>query len=110
MALTINDDSISGDRTTHTARRVPGPERAWEVSWLPGRLVTRSTAITAMVLADMAASRVPQPGDGLWPHFEVWATVVGLTAPEALARVSQPPGGISAEQDDAAPSDPEAAG
>jgi hypothetical protein len=110
MALTINDDSISGDHTQHTARLVPGPQGAWEVSWLPGRPLNRSAAITAMVLADMAATRAPQPGDGLWPHVEVWATAVGLTAPEALARVSQPPGGISAGHDSATPSDPEAAG
>ena len=102
MALTINDDSISGDHTGHTGRLVPGPQRAWEVSWLPGRLLDRSSAITAMVLADMAASSTPKPGDRLWPHIESWATVIGLTAPDALARASQPRDGISAEHDDAA--------
>jgi hypothetical protein len=110
MPLTITDDSMSGDNTLHTARRIPGNPYIWEVSWLPGRRLTRSMAITAMVLADMAASSDPQPGDRLWPHIVTWATAVDLDAPEALARVSQPPGGITAENDDATPSDPEAAG
>lgn len=35
MALTIWDDSISSDRTTHTVRLTPGGHRLWEVSWLP---------------------------------------------------------------------------
>jgi hypothetical protein len=110
MALNFSDDTITGDHTGHTARRVPDDHLAWEVSWLPGRQLERSGAITAMAIADMAAANDPRPGDRLWPHITTWATVIGLTTPEALDLVSQPPGSISDEHDDAMRPDPEAAG
>jgi hypothetical protein len=110
VTLTIYDDSISSDHTRHTARRAPGHEHAWEVSWLPGRLMDRNSAITAMVLADTAGSGDLQHGHRLWPHLQSWAAELGLTAPDALARTSQPPGTISTEKDAAEPADPEAAG
>jgi hypothetical protein len=103
MPLTITPDAITGDRTRHTARPAPGHRGAWEVSWLPGRLVDRTSAITAMALAEVAGSGPVQPGDRLWPHIESWATVIGLTAPDALARISQPSAGISAERHDPEP-------
>lgn len=89
MNLTITDDAITGQNTTHTARRALGHPHAWHVSWLPGRLLDRDSAITAMVLADIAGSGTRQPGDRLWPHIEGWAAELGLTAPGALALVSQ---------------------
>ena len=109
MTLTINDTTMTSDQTAHTARYVPG-RSGWEVSWLPGRLLGRNTAITAMTIADMA-----DPGDlhtrqRLWPHIESWAGELGLTATDALAQVAQPPGSISAEKDPAALADPEATG
>jgi hypothetical protein len=110
MGLTISDDSITGDHTAHTARRVPGQQYAWEVSWLPERLMDRNAAITAMMLADIASSATDHDQHRLWPHVEGWAGELGLTAPEALARVSEPPGRTSAEKDGAEQSDPEAAG
>jgi hypothetical protein len=110
MSLTIHDASIRSDRTMHTARLVPGHEHAWEVSWLPGRLMDRNTAITAMVIADTAGSGDLHHGHRLWPHLQSWAAELGLTAPDALARACQPPGGISTEKDAAELPDPEAAG
>jgi hypothetical protein len=97
MNLTFTDDTISGDSTRHTARLATGHQHAWEVSWLPGRLLDRNSAITAMVLAEVVGTRVPQAGDRYWPHIEGWAAELGLTAPDALTRISQPAGGISAE-------------
>jgi hypothetical protein len=108
MPLTITGDSMSGDNTSHSARPAPGQPHAWEVSWLPGRLQDRNTAITAMVLAEVAGSRPLQAGDRLWPHIQGWATELGLTAPEALARICQPPGTVSAGHDEAAYHEPEA--
>ena len=108
MALTIDDNLIGGERTRHTARRVPGHPHAWDVSWLPGQLLDRNAAITAMILADVAAASDPRPGDRLWPHIEGWATAIGLTASGALARVAQPPGSPSAEHDGQLPAEPEA--
>ena len=47
MTLTIDDTTMSSDRTAHTARYVPD-RNGWEVSWLPGQTLDRNTAITAM--------------------------------------------------------------
>ncbi len=110
MTLTIQDDSISSDHTSHTARLAPGHERAWHVSWLPGRLMDRNSAITAMVLADVVATDDVHAGHRLWPHIEGWADELGLTAPDALAWASQPPGHVSDEKEAVAPEDPEADG
>jgi hypothetical protein len=110
MTLIIDDDRISSDQTMHTARPAPGREHAWEVSWLPGQLLGRNTAITAMTLADMASPGNLHTRQQLWPHIESWAAELGLTAPDALAQASQPPGSISAEKTPAVPADPEAAG
>jgi hypothetical protein len=89
MPLTITTGLITSDRTAHTARPLPGHPHAWQVSWLPGRLLDRNAAITAMVLAD-AATRDPRPGHQLWPHIRSWAAGLGLTAPQAIALASQP--------------------
>jgi hypothetical protein len=77
MTLTINDTMMTSDQTAHTARQAPSREHLWEVSWLPGRVLDRNSAITAMVLADqagvydlserraappLAAHRISQPG------------------------------------------------
>lgn len=110
MTLTIHDAGISSDHTRHTARLAPGHEHAWIVSWLPGRLLDRNSAITAMVLADVVATDDVHAGHRLRPHIESWAAELGLTAPDVLAWVSQPPGRVSSEKDAVMPEDPEAAG
>jgi hypothetical protein len=110
MTLTIQDDNISSDHTSHTARLAPGHEHAWHVSWLPGHLVDRNSAITAMTLVDVAATDDVHAGHRLWPQIEGWAAELGLTAPDALAWASQPPGCVSIEKDAVVPEDPEAAG
>src|ERR1700742_3462502 len=63
MALTILDDSMSSDRSTHSARLVPGRAHLWEVSWLSGHRLDRNGAITAMVLADLTSPGGLHPGD-----------------------------------------------
>jgi hypothetical protein len=108
MTLRINDTTMTSDQSAHTARHSPD-RNGWEVSWLPGRLMDRNAAITAMVLADAAGPGELHTGHRLWPHVEGWAAELGLTAPEVLARSSRPPGFITAEKDDAQPADPEAA-
>ena len=62
MTLTINDTTMTSDQTAHTARQAPGRQHGWEVSWLPGRVLDRNTAITAMILADTAAEERPPRG------------------------------------------------
>jgi hypothetical protein len=91
MALTILDDSMSSDHSPHTARRAPYMPSLWEVSWLPGRYLGRNEAITAMVLADAAASGDVHPGAMLWPHVQGWAQELGVTADDAVTRTACPP-------------------
>ena len=88
MTLTINDTTMSSDQTVHTARLEP-TRHGWEVSWLPGQILDRNTAITAMVLADTAGTDLHE-GHRLWPHIQGWANELGLTGPEAIAAISQP--------------------
>ncbi len=108
MGLTILDDSMSSDRTAHTARRVSGEAHWWEVSWLPGRFLDRNSAITAMVLADVTADGDVTTGHRLWIHVEGWAAELGLTAPDVLTQKSGPPGWTKSGKT-ALPADPEAA-
>lgn len=113
MALSIDDDSMSSDRTGHTARLVPGTRHAWEVSWLPGCHLDRNSAITAMVIADASGPGGLDRGHRLWPFIEGWAAELGLSAPTALAAIAAEPapGTVSAGKDAwAGPADPEAGG
>jgi hypothetical protein len=61
------------------------------VSWLPGRVVDRNSATTAMILADTASEHDLGEGRQLWPFIENWAAELGLTGPDAIAQASQPP-------------------
>src|SRR5690348_17290769 len=91
MSLTINDTTMTSDQSPHTARQVPGHRHGWEVTWLPGQILDRDTAITAMILADIAATGDIHPEHRLWPAVQSWSAEVGLTAPDAITRASQPP-------------------
>ena len=98
--MTITDTAITNDRSHKAAR--PSPHRdGWEVSWLPGQVLDRNTAITAMTLADIAAEHDLNDRHPLWPHIESWAVELGLTAPEAIAKASQPPSAIDRQQEPA---------
>ena len=100
MTLTINDTTMTSDQSAHTARHAPD-RNGWEVSWLPGQILDRNTAITAMTLADTAAEHDLHEGHRLWPHIQSWAAELGLTAPDAIAQASQPPGDLNRQQDQA---------
>ena len=100
MTLTITDTTMTSDQTAHTARHAPD-QNGWEVSWLPGQILDRNTAITAMVLADTTADRDVHEGHRIWPHIQSWAAELGLTAPDAITRATQPPGGITRQQEPA---------
>jgi hypothetical protein len=101
MTLTINNTTMTSDQTAHTARQTPGRQPGWEVSWLPGQTLDRNTAITAMTLADTATEPDFREGHRLWPHIQGWAEELGLTAPDAIARVSQPPSDLNRQQEPA---------
>jgi hypothetical protein len=98
VTLTIGDTSMSSDQSGHTAAHLPD-RGGWEVSWLPGQLLDRNTAITAMVLADTAAERDLHEGHRLWPFVQGWAAELGLTGPDAIARASEPPSGLNRQQE-----------
>jgi len=100
MTLTIHDTAVTSDQTAHTARQAPSRD-GWEVSWLPGQTLDGNTAVTAMILADVAGKADLHEGHRLWPHIQGWAAELGLTGPEAVAAASQPPSDISREQDQA---------
>jgi hypothetical protein len=53
MSLNIQDDTITANHTSHFARRLPGDQPLWEVSWLPGQPMNRNHAVAAMMLADL---------------------------------------------------------
>ena len=64
-----------------------------------------------MTVADTAAEHDVLDRHRLWPHIQSWAGELGLTAPEAIARASQPPDSRIAGNDATAGlADPEAAG
>jgi hypothetical protein len=99
MTLTINDTTMTSDQTPHTARLAPGCQHLWQASWLPGEVLDRNSATTAMILADTAAKGDLHEGHRLWPHIEGWAAELGLTAPDAIAQVSQPPRDLAPEEE-----------
>jgi hypothetical protein len=101
MTLTINDTTMTSDQTAHIARQAPGRQHEWEVSWLPGQPLDRNTAITAMILADTATEHDFREGHRLWPQVQGWAAELGLSAPDAIARVSQPPSDLNRQQEQA---------
>jgi hypothetical protein len=90
MTLTITDTTMTSDQTTHTARHAPGPQRGWEVTWLPGRILDRNRAITAMILADHAGNGDLDERHRLWPFIETWAAELGLTGTDAIDQTTQP--------------------
>ena len=100
MSLTINDTTMTSDRTAHSARHAPG-RNGREVSWLPGQTLDRNTAITAMVLADTTADQDIHEGHRLWPHIQSWAGELGLTGRDAIAKAAQLPGRTSRQQEQA---------
>ncbi len=98
MTLTINDTAMTSDQTAHTARHAPS-RNGWEVSWLPGRILDRNSAITAMVLADISTDERVREDHRLWPHIQGWAAELGLTGTDAVAAISQSPGDPSREHE-----------
>jgi hypothetical protein len=97
--LTITETKMTSDTTRHRAAVqhgaiVSGGPTAWEVTWLPGRLLTRNQAITAMTLAEMLTERahvLADPAAKLWWHVDAWASELGLSRASAVAMASVPP-------------------
>ncbi len=90
MPLTITGDLITRGRATCIARLVPGRPHAWQVTWLPGQFLDRSSAVTAITLAAAAASG-PRPGHRIWPPTGNRAADLGQTAPQVITLATRPP-------------------
>lgn len=86
-ALTITDQIMRSAATPHTASH---SEHGWQVTWLPGRTLSRNQAVTAMTIAQTVGNGI-EPGDRLWPHIESWAAELGLSGPDAVVRCSDDP-------------------
>ncbi len=71
------------------------------MSWLPGQVLDRNTAITAMILADTAADERVREGHRIWPHIQGWAAELGLTGPQAVAAAAQTPCDLNREHEPA---------
>jgi hypothetical protein len=91
MSVKITDTEMSSDITTHTAKLFPFKEQppAWSVTWLPGRILTRSQVITAMTIAETVLEYAPL--DEHWQlQVDQWAAELGITGPIAIADASKP--------------------
>jgi len=108
MALTINDRTMTSDRTPHAARLAPGGQHAWEVSWLPGRRLTRNQAITALTLAEAHSPAGARDQNLPQSHIQGWAAELGITAGQAATRITAPPAWAATAETGPERDDPEA--
>lgn len=60
----------------------------WFATWLPGWVLTRSHATTAMVLAQCVTDGPGDHTDQKWPRIEVWANELGLSGADAVGKIS----------------------
>ena len=81
--ITITEDTMTSELTSHRAKHI---NHGWKVTWLPGRMLDRNQATTAMVLAERAAQGVGAR-DPDWPFIESWAAELGLTGAEAVSQI-----------------------
>jgi hypothetical protein len=91
LGTKISDGEMSSDQTRHTARAAGG---GWTVTWLPGRVLTRDQAITAMTIAEVAAAHdwaIDGGADPIWLHVDSWAAELGISGPHAVAEASRSP-------------------
>jgi hypothetical protein len=88
MATTITDRLMRSTSTPHTARRT---DDGWEVSYLPGRILTRSQATSAMLIAVRAGHGTGLHDHQNWQHINTWAAELGLTGPDAITKATDPP-------------------
>ncbi|MBO0804574.1 MAG: hypothetical protein J2P25_16060 [Nocardiopsaceae bacterium] len=85
MSLQITATEMTSSQTRHAAAAKDG---AWMVSWLPGRVLSQSEAVTAMTIAEAAATCALSPGDPMRAHVGVWAAELGMTADAAIDAVA----------------------
>lgn len=95
MSVVIRETSMVGDITAHHAERIVDEAAPyvdaehWRVSWLPGRVLTRDQAVTAMVLAEVVWREELRPESRWWGFIDKWAGELELTGPDAVVRCSE---------------------
>lgn len=90
MGTTITNTEMTSTATRHTARSEDGS--AWSVTWLPGRVLDRNQAVTAMSIAECVdAALDPDAPQRVWPHVAGWAAELGLSDVDAVAEASLSP-------------------
>ena len=89
MSIQITDDVMESSHTGHRAVRVSAPcqPQQWRVSWLPGCLLGRNEAVTAMTLAETLADG-PPAGHVARLLVTAYAAELGLDTAEVLARLT----------------------
>jgi hypothetical protein len=90
MTLTINDATMTSDQTAHSARLASGSQHPWEVSWLPGQALARSSATNAMIVAHLVSDADLNERHHLWPFIQSCAAELGMTGSDAISRASLP--------------------
>lgn len=98
MTLTVTVDAITADATAHTACRYPATgvgTGLWAVSWLPGWILTRDEAATAMRIAVFTAS-VGDDFTGCLTQLATWAFELGLDAEQAWNLTTRLPAAAAA--------------
>jgi hypothetical protein len=92
VTLTITDETMTSDETSHNACRLwteANPDAdVWRVSWLPRADLTRNQAITAMSLAECVAPGIGDHDDERWLFIDGWAAELGLSGPDAVGKIS----------------------
>ena len=86
MNIRITDEAMTSDTTPHRART---DGDGWAVTWLPGQVLTRNQATTAMVLAETVAGGIGDHTDKRWLFIERWADELGITGADAVAKINQ---------------------
>ena len=88
MQLTITDSYMRGTGTRHSAKLTAD---GWEVTWLPGRALTRNQAITAMTIADIVATCDMMSDSPMWPFIDSWAEELDMSSLQAVVWSSESP-------------------
>ena len=92
MSLRITNVDMSSDLSPHWAKWMPGD--GWIVSWLPGRVMDRDEAATAMLIAETVATMVGEKAarhNSRSLYLDRLAAELGLSGQEVMTRVLEPP-------------------
>jgi hypothetical protein len=86
VKITVTETTMRATSTGHTASRDNG---GWTVTWLPGQVLTREHAVTAMKIA--AAARLARAADSpARALLREWAAELGLPGPRAARMAAAP--------------------